>query len=75
MRPTDVTVPLIWTTEGNLPSTDLKRVVKWFDDKNSTVLHIFYFFQWDHKEICHVRKDVHAMLKDGIALGGQQGHF
>lgn len=64
--------PLISCTEGHLPARDVKKFARWFDSEEQIVLHVCYYFAWDHECKALIRKDVHIMLKKGLKLGAQQ---
>ena len=65
-----VEVPLIWTTEGNLPLADLKQTVVWTENEGETICASEYWLG----EKC-VRREVHILKRKGLAIAGAVGEI
>jgi len=61
------TVPLIYTSKGNVPVDSLRYEHKWEDNDRYIALHEFWF---DGDEI--VKNSTHMLAKSGLVIGAEQ---
>jgi hypothetical protein len=53
--------PLVWTSKGNLPITDLEYRTEWRDDANNTTFIETYIYAGEI-----VKQSVHVMAKKAV---------
>lgn len=70
MSTLDTSVPLVWTTKGNLPGSQLVIKQSWIDNDDETTLALEYF---DGDEL--VRRDVHMRLKKSVISTAEAAGF
>ena len=63
-------VPLIYTSKGNLPTTDLREAVVWTDNADETICAVEH---WLGDEC--VRRQVNIMKRTGNIVLGAVGQF
>jgi hypothetical protein len=63
-------IPLIWTTEGNLPLADLIQTVIWTENEGEIVCAVAHWLG----EKC-VRQEAHILKKTGLAMAGAVGEI
>lgn len=63
----DTSIPLIWTTKGNLPVSTLRYETGWHVDEKQIIFRERYFLG---EEL--VKENVHAMLRNGNESAGEQ---
>ena len=62
--------PLVWTSKGNLPISQLEYFTEWQDTPDQ--VRFIEGYKLD-EEI--VKRSVHVMIKQGLAVFGEQGTF
>lgn len=64
----DAVVPLIFTSEGNVPESGLTYKYEWSEDDAS----IYFKEFWFNKEETLVKNSVHVYVKRGLDTTGEQ---
>lgn len=67
---TDNTIPLIWTTKGNLPEADLRSEQKWVDHPDFVSLTLEYYLE---EEL--VKSSTHVYSKKPLEMIGETQSF
>lgn len=62
--------PLIWTSKGNIPIQGLEYITEWQDMENQVRFIETYKL---NNEV--VKRSVHVMIKEGLALFQEQGNM